>query len=375
MELVNQKFFVHPHFDKHRVRRNGTAPIQIRVGHQRKQTYFPTPYKIRPEYWDYKNRKVKASMPNAVVMNADLRQRVAALEKEIYELIYQNKSVSLEQIRRKVQGGSNESVVDFGLELIKELDGKYSDVTLQQYRTECARLNEFLPDIKFNDMRVEHLRRYESHLIKQGLSNNSIHKSFKILKKIFNTAIKQEITVNYPFARYDNPRYKQTDRTYLTEEEINRIEEVLSTPLSDSLRRSATWFLFGCYSGLRFSDWLRFDSSMIQGERLIIRAKKNGELVSIKIHSRLRNVIDQLDGPPLSEQKTNYHLKDLAYLAEIEKKITTHVARHSFAVRCAELGISMETTATLMGITVKTCAVYYKVTNRKIDEEFAKWEK
>ena len=67
------------------------------------------------------------------------------------------------------------------------------------------------------------------------------------------------------------------------------------------------------------------------------------------------------------EPKTNENLKGLGKLAGIKKKLTSHVARHSFAVRCAELGISIETTAQLVGVAVKTFLIYYKVTNRKID--------
>ena len=55
-----------------------------------------------------------------------------------------------------------------------------------------------------------------------------------------------------------------------------------------------------------------------------------------------------------------------------QKKLTTHVARHSFAVRCAELGISIETTAEFMGITVRSCHIYYRITNKKIDNEVDK---
>ena len=71
----------------------------------------------------------------------------------------------------------------------------------------------------------------------------------------------------------------------------------------------------------------------------------------------------------------NETLKILAKMVGIKKNVTTHVARHSFAVRCAELGISIETTAELMGVTVKTCQIYYRITGRKIDMEVERWGK
>lgn len=91
----------------------------------------------------------------------------------------------------------------------------------------------------------------------------------------------------------------------------------------------------------------------------------------------MRNVLERLKNlpPPFSEQKTNEHLKAIAELAGIGKKITTHVARHSFAVRCLELKMSEETVAHYMGITVRTVKHYAKVTSSKLDSEFAAWDK
>jgi site-specific recombinase XerD len=75
-----------------------------------------------------------------------------------------------------------------------------------------------------------------------------------------------------------------------------------------------------------------------------------------------------------SEQQINDLLRDLLPEIGITRHITTHCARHTFAVTmCAERGISCEVCAELMGITVQTCAeTYYKVTNVKIEKEVVK---
>lgn len=87
------------------------------------------------------------------------------------------------------------------------------------------------------------------------------------------------------------------------------------------------------------------------------------------------SILNQLEeaGKLPEEPKTNEVLKAVQKTADLKKNLTTHVARHSFAVLCAELGISKESTAELMGITVRTCTIYYKITNKKIDAEFKPW--
>jgi len=110
-------------------------------------------------------------------------------------------------------------------------------------------------------------------------------------------------------------------------------------------------------------------------DNLILRVKKNGKLVVMSIHSKLRKVLERLKdvGPVEAEPHTNKFLKDVATMAEIDKHITCHVSRHTFGTRYAELGISIETTAELLGITVKVCQVYYKVTRKKIGLEMKNW--
>jgi site-specific recombinase XerD len=68
-------------------------------------------------------------------------------------------------------------------------------------------------------------------------------------------------------------------------------------------------------------------------------------------------------------------LKLIGLAAKINKNLRTHIGRHTFAVLCAELGLSIETTAELMGITIKVASVYYKITRSRVKDEFAAWGK
>lgn len=76
-----------------------------------------------------------------------------------------------------------------------------------------------------------------------------------------------------------------------------------------------------------------------------------------------------------SGDKTREYLIGIAKIAGIKKHITTHTGRYSFAIRCAEMDIPPIITAELMGISLREVMTYYKLTNRKIDKEFSKWDK
>jgi site-specific recombinase XerD len=353
----------------------GKCPIKIVVTIKGKRTYHST--KIRIPAKDWNGKEVKKTAPNAAMINGIIRNKIAEIEAVALDIELKGDQLTVSKVSRRIsRKPMDDDFYKYADNLISHLKKKFSEATMENYDSTMKRLKSYQAQIFFSDVDNTWLRKFHSSLLDDGLANNTIHKIWKILKKIFNSAISDGIIDNYPFKNYDNPKYKQTDRTWLTLQEVDKLEEAMKKPLPEALEIAGYYFLFGCYCGLRYSDWRRFTpEGFIQGDMLITRAQKNGELVSLQIHPRLQKIIDKItELPPVnSEGNTNESLKALAKIAGITKTITTHVARHSFAVRCAELGIPKETTADLMGITEKTCSIYYKVTDRKRNDEMKKW--
>lgn len=349
-----------------RENKNGLRLVKIVVTVGGVRTYITTGIKVKET--EFKDGEV-INHASAKSYNSTIRKKFVETEEKILAQLREG-----ELNIKTFQKQKDYQVIIYFEKLIKELETKYRAGTIRIYYVQLRKLKAFDPQATFNSINAGWLRRYEDHL-RTTLSNNSVHGCFKVLKKVFNSAIADGITKNYPFAKYDNPKYREPDRLYLTEKEIQAFEKALNKPLDDTVRLCGKYFLLGCYSGLRVSDWLRFNKSFIQGDRLILRAKKNGELVSMKMHTKLKALVKELltlPKPP-TEQKINQYIKIVAGHAKIKKNIHTHSARHSYAVRCAELGISIESTAELMGITIAVCGVYYKVTANKLDKETAKW--
>lgn len=355
---------------------SGKHSIMISVRVNGKRIYQKTGFKCLLNDWN--GEGVKRTVNNADRINSSIRQKLNEIEAAILEIDLKKQPITPLAVKRIFNGTDNNyDFFTFADDLETDLEQKYSSTTLAIFKNEVRRLKTFSPSLSFSDINHSFLRKYESWLITdQKLSNNSIHKAWKILKKIINTAIREKKTFEYPFTGFDNPKYRQTDRLYLTQSEVDRIEEKLQLPMPEGMRKAGYYFLLGCNSGLRFSDWERFNyKTWVVGDRLILRAKKNGEVVSMKIHDKLKEILLKVSeiGPVDSGQKTNEYLKGLATLADIDKPITCHSSRHSFAIRCAELGISIEATATFMGITPKIANVYYKVTGIKLDSEIERW--
>lgn len=365
---------VRPVILKHKKDSKGKCPIKICITIKGKRSLRTTGLRIAEEDWS--GGKVKRGVANGRAINMILAAKVASVESEIFNLEATGKPVVLKTVLRHKEL-PNEIYI-FGKKILSEKGKKkYSKFTIRRQESDLERLQKYSPNITFDEVDQSFLRKYENHLREQGLGNNTIHRIWKHFKAQFNAAKREGVTTNYPFAGYDNPKYRQSIRTFLLSDEIELIEQALKKPINRQLRTVANYFLLGCYSGLRYSEWARFDhDNFIQGDRLLLRTKKTGEIVSIPMHSRLKEVIERLRDLPkiYSEPVTNDLLKELATVAGIKKNLTTHVGRHSFSVRCAEMDISPAVTAELMGISVRTVMVYYRITNRKIDAEVQKWD-
>lgn len=363
---------------KQKVDTAGTCPILICITAERKRSYKTTGFRVPAKDWDAEREEIRKSFTNSMLINSRIKSLIAQMEASILKQQLQGQAITRQRVRILLRSGEQSTeIYDYAHKLIDHLEKKFAPGTILIYNNEINHLNDFAPGITFSEITPEFLRKYESYLIDLGISGNSIHKNWKIIKRVFNCAINDGITENYPFKKYDNPKYRQTDRTYLSLDEVDKIEQALEKPLPEGMIRTGYYFLLGCYSGLRYSDWKRFNyAAFIHGDRMVLRAKKNGELISMNMHTRLRAVIEKIRfiGPVDEDQTCNEYLKALARIAKVDKRITTHCARHSFAIRCAELGISIETTAELMGINIRSCQEYYKVTKRKLDSEFAKWD-
>lgn len=365
-----------------KVNAEGKAPLKICVTLNGQRIYHSLGRRVKPKDFDPVRMIVRRSEPNHSLLNIKLRNEHQKIDTMMLKFEAENIPLTPDLIRNKLRGTDNRNLIEFAEALIKQwkaMKDKYAPGTIRIQEAELKRLKRFKNAIYCSDVNQNFLRKYEIWLRSgdEKLSGNSVHRSWKFFRKIVNRAVRERLIPMSPFLDYDNPKYEQTDRTYLTTQEVDSIEALLNKPIDESLRTVINYFLLGCYSGLRYSDWARFNySGFVTGDRLILRAKKNGEVISIEIHKRLARVLNRLKHNPLlfKEQVTNRYLKSIAQLAGLKKLITTHAARHSFAMRCAENDTDIQKTAALMGISVRSCLYYYKITNRSLDKEMRKWD-
>jgi site-specific recombinase XerD len=233
--------------------------------------------------------------------------------------------------------------------------------------------------LSLEEVTVNWLRNYETYLrvIKKNVGN-TIHSNMKVIRAILNQAIDEDLLKyeNNPFHKY-KLKWKKVEKVFLTEEEIRRMDELdLREDSNLSLHRDL--FIFACYAGgIRISDIMTLRQRNFNGSHVRIVTRKTNEVVTVMVPDKALGIIanyhvsgasvndflfpvlssnfDKLDATgkfKTISSKTaqiNASLKVIADMAEIDKNVSTHIARHTFATRALMIGIDVENLAKLMG--------------------------
>lgn len=219
---------------------------------------------------------------------------------------------------------------------------------------------------------------------KGTLSGNTISLYITELNSVLNYAVKHGIIGKNPYTELDKAekvKGKSDERTYLS------IEEVKAFAAVDKHIYTRNMFLFSCFCGLRISDILSLKWSELREEtdeqghrcvRLVKRTLKTGAQVAFRLpEEALRWLPERTDDNPDSlvfsdapERKTiSRHIRELANLAKIQKDLTFHCARHTFATLMLTMGADLYTTSKLLGHNrIATTEIYAKIIDKKKDD-------
>lgn len=375
----------------------GVCPIYTRVTVNAKRFEFSTNKSINPDKWSSEGSKVKGTSEEARTINSHLdylKNQILQAEKK---LIKKDISVSSENLKNELFGLTETKrmlvpIFQDHNNKIKELVGKeYAPGTLERYTTSLKHTIEFIQwkynvsDIDITKIDHAFITDYEFWLRSvRNCANNTAVKYLKNFNKIIKLCLANDWLDKNPFANYKS-KVKEVERVYLTEDEIQSIiEEDFKTERLSLVRDI---FLFSCFTGLAYIDVKNLTKSHISygidGEKWIFTHRQKTESASkIPILPVTQMIIDKYENHPqcnnevkllpiLSNQKMNAYLKEIADICEINKELTFHIARHTFATTVTLTnGVPIESVSKMLGHkNLRTTQHYAKVLDRKVSED------
>mgnify|MGYP000392281470 FL=1 len=372
---------------KKRLNKRGMALVQVEAYLNRKKMYFSTKIYLKPEQWDAKRKMVK-NHPNANVLNRMLYENIAAIEQTELGLWQQGKSISLDLLKNSIDKplSNGRSFLTFFKEEIANSSLKES--TRQNHLSTLELLQEFKKEVLFTDLTFEFVSSFDNYLQSKGYHLNTIAKHMKHLKRYINVAINKEYMdiQKYAFRKY-KIKSIEGSHTHLAPEELHKFENLQLTGRYTRLQKTKDAFLFCCYAGLRYSDFTNLTSANIvefhQETWIIYKSVKTGMEVRLPLYLLfegkglrvLENYKDDLNGffKLKDNSNVNKDLNALAKLAEIDKRISFHTARHTNATLLIYSGANITTVQKLLGHkSVKTTQVYANIMDMTIVHDLEK---
>ncbi|RYD87684.1 MAG: hypothetical protein EOP50_20355 [Sphingobacteriales bacterium] len=246
--------------------------------------------------------------------------------------------------------------------------------TWRKYDGFVERFAAWRPELPFSQVDARLLRLYEGNERKAGNTDNTLNKKMGYLLRQAFAAAGDKLIDPEKLKGYNAPGETETTPTYLTKVEVEALEKFRKKTKNDTLRKITDWFLLACYSGLRYSDVHAFRPDMIKGNTASLQMVKTGHWVEVPLHPRLEAVLRRMEPGVYSNQKFNDYLKVIADAVGIEKNLTTHVGRHTYAVTFLNAdGTKIETLQELLGQkSMRSTKVYARITSDRKAEEIAR---
>jgi site-specific recombinase XerD len=330
-----------------------------------------------------------------------LNRYLKTLEQQVYDthhaILKDKITVTSAVLKSKLQGVDDKQrmlipIFEDHNNKIKELVGKeYAPGTLERYKTSLKHTVAFLEwkyqisDIDIAKINHAFITDYEFYLRSvRNCNNNTAVKYIKNFGKIIKICLANDWLDKNPFANY-KAKVREVERVYLTEEEIQTILNKDFKTERLSLVRDV--FLFSCFTGLAYIDVKNLTklhiSIGIDGEKWIFTHRQKTESASkIPILPVTQMIIDKYAQHPqcinenrllpiLSNQKMNAYLKEIAGVCEIEKDLTFHIARHTFATTVTLTnGVPIESVSKMLGHkNLRTTQHYAKILDKKVSED------
>jgi site-specific recombinase XerD len=375
----------------------GLAPIFQRITINGRRLDNSTGKFVDPSKWHPEMSKMRGNSEEARLINGhldNLRTKILIAEKELNK---KDIPVNLETLKNMLLGTKERQrllvpIFEEHNNKIKELLGiEYAPGTYERYQTSLKHTKDFLnwkysiSDIDITKIDHAFITDYEFYLRSvRKCANNTAVKYIKNFNKIIKLCLANDWLDKNPFANYKS-KVKEVERVYLSEVEIQNI--INKDFKTERLSLVRDIFLFSCFTGLAYIDVKNLTKSHISigidGDKWIFTHRQKTESASkIPVLPVTQMIIDKYTDHPqaineekllpiLSNQKMNAYLKEIAAVCEIEKELTFHIARHTFATTVTLTnGVPIESVSKMLGHkNLRTTQHYAKVLDKKVSED------
>ena len=375
----------------------GLCPVNVRITYQGLRKENATGCFVDPKFWDSKRQLTTSKAVEMINTNVQLELIKQKIRNAYLSILLETDDFEVDDIYHKYLGKpikESEFLIKYFqqyLDKIYRLIGKDLKLaTWKKYNYDCVQVTGFVKfkykrnDISLDKINLQFLTEFEYYLkTEQNQCQSTINKAIQRFRRLIKIAMAEGFLDKDPFLLYKVKKVKK-EVVFLLASELKTVEKIsMSQP---RLALVKDLFVFCCYTGLAYNEMAHLKKQDIQVgfdsvNWIQMKREKTQRQISIPILPKAQAIIEKYSNdnilvfPTISNQKFNSYLKEIADICGIDKRLTHHTARKTFASTVLLYNdVPMEIVSELLGHSNMsiTQESYGKVVQKKVSEQMNK---
>ncbi|MBU2905104.1 site-specific integrase [Arenibacter algicola] len=385
------------YLNKSKLNQKGLCPIKCRITYQKKRKEFSTGLFVNPEYWNAKRQIVLTGDSGCKSKNGQLSLIGQKLNNAFLSLELASNDYSINEIFDKYAGKivkKEDNVVSYFRRFLAKksllIDKDIKVATWKKFDYVCNDLEAFIlsahkkKDMPLNKLNPQFLEDFEYYLkTVKDQKQVTLNKAIQRFRKPIKVAVAEGYLDKDPFAQHKPGRVRK-EVVFLSTDELKLLEEHQFT--QPRLELVKDLFVFCCYTGLAYHEMANLKKEhIVKGfdgnEWIQMKREKTSKMISVPLLPKAKTILVKYDEagdcalPKFSNQKINSYLKEIGGILGINKSISHHIARKTFASTVLLYNdVPMEIVSELLGhSSMKITQEYYgKVVQKRVSEEMVR---